>query len=84
LNRHAKLLADRAAFGQAVQARRVALGLSQNELAELIARDRHTVNKVEAGWASLGFACLFALAEALHTELSVLLRTEAKSGAPND
>jgi transcriptional regulator with XRE-family HTH domain len=79
MNSTALMRARRIAFGEVVRARRLALRLTQHELAEQIDVTRYIINKVEAGGYNLGWDQLGYLADALKTKLSDLFQaTSAK------
>ena len=65
-------------LGQRIRARRQALGMSQQQLAEASGyRSRSSINKIELGLTQTGAAKLEAIAGALNTTASALLRPEA-------
>lgn len=60
-------------FGRAVRARRKALGLSQEQLAEAAGFDRASINRVEQAKFSPSLHRMLLLADALRTTLHQLL-----------
>ena len=67
------------AFGRAVRARRVSLGWSQEELSSRTGLHRNYVGGVERGERNIGLLNAAAFAQALGTQLSVLIgETEAE------
>ncbi|MFQ5801330.1 MAG: helix-turn-helix domain-containing protein [Candidatus Methylomirabilales bacterium] len=61
-------------FGKAVRARRLALGLSQEELADRAGLDRTYVSGVERGRRNITLLNIHALARALETSPAALLK----------
>lgn len=68
------------ALGRAVRARRRALGLTQEDLAERSGLHRTYVSGVECGQRNLGFANLVDLAVALELQLSMLIADAEQHG----
>ncbi|MFJ4926797.1 helix-turn-helix domain-containing protein [Streptomyces sp. NPDC088736] len=68
------VLTRRRAIGDRVRAAREARGLTQEELAELIDRDRKTVNRIEQGTLGSKVDDLILIAAALDTPLADLVR----------
>ena len=62
-------------LGAAIRKRRLALGLSQEKLAEHIDCHRNYVGNVERGEYNLTFAMLIHFAKALHTTIESLARS---------
>jgi transcriptional regulator with XRE-family HTH domain len=62
------------AVGRVVQEKRISMGLSQEELARRAKLHRTYVSDVERGSRSVSLITLCKLAEALHTEASVLVQ----------
>lgn len=56
---------DLASFGERVRRFRVERGLTQSQLAEQVALDRKTINRVEAGHYSTSLRTVFRIAAAL-------------------
>lgn len=65
-------------FGLAVKARRIALGISQEELAMRIGADQAYVSRIEAGQMNVTLETAEQVAEALELDVTLLL------GAWND
>ena len=63
-------------FGSAIRARRGALGISQEELALLIAADQAYVSRVEAGAMNVTLETAQQFAEALEIDIAALLSPE--------
>ncbi|MGF6634160.1 transcriptional regulator with XRE-family HTH domain [Paraburkholderia sp. MM5496-R1] len=63
-----------AAFGRVVREERLARGISQEELAEKANLHRNFISLVERGQSKIALDSLFALADALDTSASTLLR----------
>lgn len=61
------------AFGQAVQARRDAAKLSQEELADMAGIDRSYMSNIERGMQNLGFMAAVQIAAALNMSLAELV-----------
>ena len=59
-------------FGSAVRAHRVALGISQEELALRIGADQAYVSRIEAGAMNVTLETAQQLAAALETDISAL------------
>jgi transcriptional regulator with XRE-family HTH domain len=60
-------------LGNSVRARRLALGISQEELGQRIQLDRTYVSGVERGVRNPSFIALLKLAKGLNVSLSILL-----------
>jgi transcriptional regulator with XRE-family HTH domain len=65
-------------FGSAVRARRLALGISQEELALRIGADQAYVSRVEAGAMNLTLETVQQLAVALETDAAVLFSADGR------
>jgi transcriptional regulator with XRE-family HTH domain len=74
----------RLAFGQVVRARRRALGLSQEKLAERAGCDRQSINRVENAAYSPSLDRVFLLANALGVGLADLFADLEKLEPPID
>ncbi len=74
----------RLAFGQVVRARRKALGLSQEKLAERAGCDRQSINRVENAAYSPSLDRVFLLANALGVSLAELFADLEKLEPPVD
>lgn len=61
-------------FGQAVRKRRIKLGLTQEELAELAEMDRSYLSDIERGTQALRLTIADKIAKALNTSLSALFK----------
>src|SRR6185437_6934967 len=67
------------AVGKAVQTKRLHLGISQEELARRAKLHRTYISDVERGSRSVSLITLVKLAEALHTNASVLVECAEKN-----
>lgn len=65
------------ALGAAIRRRRKELGLSQEELAQIVGMDRSYMGQVERGENSIAILPLAAIAAALGTDMATLM-AEAK------
>lgn len=74
----AKRMNEQQLFGQAVRQRRIALGISQEELAARAKVHRTYIGSVERGERNISLLNIHALAKALGATAGVLLR-EAES-----
>ncbi|MFD1274812.1 helix-turn-helix domain-containing protein [Streptomyces kaempferi] len=68
------VLTRRQAIGDRVRAAREARGVTQEQLAERIDRDRKTVNRIEQGTLATKVDDLILIADALDTPLADLVR----------
>lgn len=68
------VLTHRQAIGDQVRAAREARGVTQEQLAELIDRDRKTINRIEQGSHAINLDHLILIAAALDTPLADLVR----------
>lgn len=68
------------AFGDAVRQRRLQLGLSQEKLAFRCGSHRNYIGEIERGEKSPSLHIVFALAEALDIEASLLVRKTEELG----
>ena len=59
--------------GENIRRERLRLGLTTEQLAELVDKSARHINKVELGWSKLGIDLLYDLASALHTDANTLL-----------
>ncbi|WP_367943372.1 helix-turn-helix transcriptional regulator [Aquamicrobium sp.] len=66
-------------FGSAVRARRVALGISQEELALRIDADQAYVSRIEAGAMNVTLETAQQVADALETDVAALFPTAPRS-----
>lgn len=64
----------RLAVGRSVKARRLALGLTQSRVAQLVGTNRPLVARVEAGRHELSLGTLIRYARALQCQASDILR----------
>jgi len=74
----------RLAFGQVVRARRKALGLSQEKLAERAGCDRQSINRVENAAYSPSLDRVFLLSNALGIGLADLFADMERLASPVD
>ena len=59
--------------GENIRRERLRLGLTTEQLAELVDKSARHINKVELGWSKLSIDLLYDLASALHTDANTLL-----------
>lgn len=71
----ARVLAQRHAIGARMRDARVAAGLTQERLAELVDADRKTINRIEHATSDPSLGLLLRIAAALEVPLAELVRT---------
>lgn len=59
--------------GENIRRERLRLGLTTEQLAELVDKSARHINKVELGWSKLSIDLLYDLASALHTDANTIL-----------
>ncbi|MDD3141474.1 MAG: helix-turn-helix transcriptional regulator [Lachnospiraceae bacterium] len=64
--------------GENIRRERLRLGLTTEQLAELVDKSARHINKVELGWSKLSIDLLYDLASALHTDANTLLEIKPK------
>jgi transcriptional regulator with XRE-family HTH domain len=70
----------RLSFGHVVRARRTALGLTQQQVAERAGCDRQTIARVETAAHSPSLDRIFTIADALDTTVRALFRDHDGAG----
>ena len=71
-------------IGERIKMRRKALGMNQDDLAELASLNRVTVAKYETGKFEPGAQALARIADALETSVDALLGRESSDSAQDD
>lgn len=71
-------------IGERIKLRRKALGMNQDDLAELASLNRVTVAKYETGKFEPGAQALARIADALETSVDALLGRESSDPVPDD
>ncbi len=71
--------ARRQAFGAAVRARRLEVGLSQEDLAAAAGMDRKSISRIETGTYSPSLDRLWVLADALESDLPDLVSAATRA-----
>lgn len=74
---HARPDAARSALSEHVRERRLELGITQAELADLAGLSRTTVYLVESGATTVGFAAVVAIADVLGCDVRLAPRIAA-------
>lgn len=64
--------------GENIRRERLRLGLTTEQLAELVDKSARHINKVELGWSKLSIDLLYDLAFALHTDANTILEIKPK------